>query len=336
LRSASDDSSCLQLIVQSLALKKESAFDQQVASATGGQSERVMREMLEQAKRTVSSKAPGKKRVDAVQLLRLGTFAESQELFVSLLQPTEPAELQSVALTTLATFSNPEVAQLLIQAWPTLSPRLRSSAADVLGSRDIWLESMLRAVAAGEIPTSELDPARLQLYAASTQESVRALVKEIAARNRLASRADVLAAYKDVLQLPGDATRGKAVFGKICATCHQFGGTGFAIGPNLAAMRNRGPDAILTNVLAPNQEVNPQFVNYVVVTTDGRQLTGIIAAETATSVTLQRAENQSDTVLRIDIEELRGTGVSLMPEGLEKQIDQQTMADLLEYLKTAD
>ena len=101
-------------------------------------------------------------------------------------------------------------------------------------------------------------------------------------------------------------------------------------------MRNRGPDAILTNVLAPNQEVNPQFVNYIVVTTDGRQLTGMIAAETATSVTLKRAENQTDTVLRIDIEELRSTSVSLMPEGIEKQIDKQSMADLLEFLKSVE
>jgi putative heme-binding domain-containing protein len=62
----------------------------------------------------------------------------------------------------------------------------------------------------------------------------------------------------------------------------------------------------------------------------------MIAAETATSVTLKRAENQTDTVLRIDIEEMRGTGMSLMPEGLEKQVDPQAMADLLEFLKTVD
>ena len=58
------------------------------------------------------------------------------------------------------------------------------------------------------------------------------------------------------------------------------------------------------------------------ITTDGRQLTGLIAAETATSVTLKRADNATDTVLRIDIDQLKSTGLSLMPEGMEKQIDQ--------------
>ena len=41
---------------------------------------------------------------------------------------------------------------------------------------------------------------------------------------------------------------------------------------------------------------------------------------------------EGDEVLRSDIEELRSTGMSLMPEGLEKQIDQGAMADVIAYL----
>ena len=134
----------------------------------------------------------------------------------------------------------------------------------------------------------------------------------------------------------GDATRGKELFKKICAACHQIQGVGHATGPNLAAMKNRGPDVILVNVFDPNREVNPQYLNYTLVTTDGRTLTGMITSETATSVTLKRADNAGDTVLRIDIDQLRSSGMSLMPEGMEKQIDRQAMADLLTYLKGID
>jgi putative heme-binding domain-containing protein len=81
--------------------------------------------------------------------------------------------------------------------------------------------------------------------------------------------------------------------------------------------------------------VNPQFVNYLVLTADGRSVSGMIAAETANSVTLRRAENATDTIERADIEEMRSTGLSIMPEGLEKQIDVQSMADLLTYLMSA-
>ena len=145
-------------------------------------------------------------------------------------------------------------------------------------------------------------------------------------------RQDVVEAYRDALSATGDISRGRQVFQKICATCHRLEGVGHEIGPNLASFRNRGAEAILVNVLDPNREVNPQYVNYVLITDDGRSMTGMIAAETANSVTLKRAEDVTDTVSASDIEQLRSTGLSIMPEGLEKQIDPAAMADLLAYL----
>jgi putative heme-binding domain-containing protein len=97
-------------------------------------------------------------------------------------------------------------------------------------------------------------------------------------------------------------------------------------------MKNRGPETILLNVLDPNREVNPQYLSYVLVTGEGKTLTGIVAAESATSVTLKRADGQGDEVLRSDIDELRSTGLSLMPEGLEKELNQGAMADVIAYL----
>jgi len=94
----------------------------------------------------------------------------------------------------------------------------------------------------------------------------------------------VVDAYRGVLEMKGDAERGKQVFTKTCAACHKVQNVGNDIGPNLAAMKARGPESILLNVLDPNREVNPQYLNYAVLTADGRQLTGLIAAETATSM----------------------------------------------------
>ncbi|MGE5191410.1 MAG: c-type cytochrome [Deltaproteobacteria bacterium] len=149
---------------------------------------------------------------------------------------------------------------------------------------------------------------------------------------KLGRRQDVLDAYKTALTLAGDPAKGKLHFQKVCAACHRLDNVGTEIGPNLATLQNRGAEAILLNVLDPNREVNPQYVNYVLVTTEGKSITGLIAAETATSVTLKRQENATDTVLRVNIDELRSTGLSIMPEGLEKQLDQQAFADLIAYL----
>ena len=69
-------------------------------------------------------------------------------------------------------------------------------------------------------------------------------------------------------------------------------------------------------------------------TTEGRIVTGMIVAETANSLTIQRSDGTTTTVLRVDIEELNSTGLSFMPEGLEKQVTVKMMADLLAYLHT--
>lgn len=334
---AQGDPALVRNLVKALAPKAGSPLDKQVAAATQGQAGEFMRQMLaDAAKQALTTDVAIAKRVDAIQSLRLGSFADRRELFATLVQPTQPPEVQAAALQTLTTFSDPAVSELLLDGWNQLTPRLRTMAADSLASREAWLLKLLVATREGKVAVGDLDPSRLKLWSSHSNAEVRGIAAEIAKKNQVGDRAQVLADYRPTLAMAGDVGRGKQVFTKICAACHQFGGIGHAIGPNLATMRNRGLDAVLSNVIAPNQEVNPQFINYIVVTTDGRQLTGMIVAETATSVTLKRAENQTDTVLRIDIEEMKSTGASLMPEGLEKQIDKQAMADLLEYLKSVE
>ena len=95
---------------------------------------------------------------------------------------------------------------------------------------------------------------------------------------------------------------------------------------------NKSPSELLTQTLDPNREVDPGFVQYSVVDRRGRVHTGMIASETATSLTLKAADNKQQTVLRADIDQIINSGKSLMPEGLEEKIDLQQMADLLSYL----
>ncbi len=144
----------------------------------------------------------------------------------------------------------------------------------------------------------------------------------------------MVAAYQKALMMKGDPARGRDVFQKQCSACHRLEGVGQQVGAELSAIRNRGMEAVLLNILDPNREVLPQFLSYVLVTTNGRVLTGMIALETANSLTIRQPDGHEETVLRLLIDDLRSTGLSYMPEGLEKQIDVPAMADLLAYLDT--
>ena len=163
-----------------------------------------------------------------------------------------------------------------------------------------------------------------------------ARVKELAAKlfgdAASAPRKEVIAKYQAALSMKGDADRGKKVFETACATCHRVGDLGKDVGPNLATIRQWNPEQVLSNILDPNREVAPNFVGYTVETRDGRTLDGIIADESPTSLTLKRAEGVTETVLRRDIAQISGSGLSLMPEGVETAVTVEQMADLIAFL----
>src|SRR5207237_1112770 len=127
---------------------------------------------------------------------------------------------------------------------------------------------------------------------------------------------------------------GKLVFRKNCATCHRLENEGVEVGADLrSALPNKTPEQLLVDILDPSREVDPRYLDYLVVLTSGRVATGMIAAETAASVTLRRAEKVEETILRSRIDSITGTTKSLMPENLERQLSHQDMADLIAYLR---
>jgi putative membrane-bound dehydrogenase-like protein len=272
-------------------------------------------------------------RARAIAMLPLANFADVRDVLSQLLlDQQQPGEVQQAVLESLERFDDPRVAPLVIEAWPALSPRMRAVASETLFGRRASIVALLDAIEAGNFAARDVEPARRQWLAHSDDQAVRDRATKLFGDMSSGRRNTVVANYRTALQLSGDVDRGRAIFQKTCVSCHRLEGKGTEVGPSLTTAKNRGAEFILLNVLDPSREVNPQYVNYVLMTDDGRSVTGLIASETATSVTLRRAEGASETVLRSQIEQLQSTGLSLMPEGLEQQFDAQGMADLIAYL----
>lgn len=271
-------------------------------------------------------------RVAAISRLSLGTFAESRAAFEVLLESRQPQPTQSAAVDAVVATGAPEVGEWLLARWATMSPKVRSGAAGALFTREPWVVALLDAIRDGRVPLADFDSAQIRQLAGRTEPAILERYERLSARVATSPRQEVLVAYQPALAMSGNPEQGKAVFAKNCSQCHRVDGAGHEIGPNLAAFKTRGAEAILLNMLDPNREVNPLYVNYVAVLNDGRTLTGMVAEETATSITLKRGENASDTITRSEIESLTSTGRSIMPEGLEQQVDLQGVANLLAYL----
>jgi putative membrane-bound dehydrogenase-like protein len=284
--------------------------------------------------RTESRPAP--ERVGAANLLALGPFDVAAPALPEALTPSTPGDVQSAAVKALAAHPDPKVSELLLKNWNGYGPSLRREVLDVLTARPDRAVKLLEAVEKKAVAASELDPARVQQLKAHPNAAVRAKAAAVLKATVNADRAKVVAEYAKALELKGDSARGKVVFKNQCSACHKLDGVGHDVGANLlAALPNKSGEDLLVAVFDPNREVDPRYVNYQATVADGRVLNGVVVAETPTSVTLRRGDGAEDTILRANLESLRSTRLSLMPEGLEKQLTHQDVADLFAYLRTA-
>ena len=278
-----------------------------------------------------SSDTPAK--IKALQVLSLfESFDQTKTQVLKFLAPAQPSELQNAALTILGTSRDPAVADILLNAWPTLTPALREKATTLLLSRTDRITKLLDAIEAKKILPSQLSVAA---KATLGRQKTPALAERITKLLGYASsnRKAVIDKYAPVMTLTGDPTRGAKIYETLCMVCHRHLDRGNDVGPNLGTIKAWTAEQILTNVLDPNREVSPNFALYIVETNDGRTLSGLITSETAGNLTLKRADGGTDTVLRTEIKSLTSPGISLMPEGLEAAITPQQMADLIAYLK---
>ncbi len=253
-----------------------------------------------------------------------------------LLQPQTSNELQLQLLRAAASHYDPRLTQLLIHKWNQLTPTVRSMALDILLSRTEHIQAVLDAVEKQVLPAADLSPAHIQQLLQHPNQAVRLRSQKILKRTSSSNRGQVVTEYLSALQLKGNAANGKLVFQKHCASCHRLEGVGHAVGPDLlATIGNKSGEDLLWAIFDPNREVDPRYRAYQVITADERVLLGVIVTETPTSITLRRAEGAEDVILRTDITSIRATPQSLMPEGLEKDLKPQDLADLLAFLRQA-
>ena len=281
---------------------------------------------------TTNQTASDDLRASSVRLLSRedDRLADDFQLMEQLLVPQSPVVVQHAVVRRLAERAEPIVAKILLSGWRSHGPTLRNEILNVLTSRRPWAESLRQELESGTVLVSELSaPIRQQLLVLGS--STPAWQQALAIKSS-ANRAKVLRLFQPAVTLTGDPTRGAALFRKLCINCHKVKDEGHEVGPNLASITNRTTDALLTSILDPDVAVEAKYFSYVVVTKNGRSLNGLLATETGSSITLLAAEGKRQSILRSDIDELQASTKSLMPEGLEKDLQPQDLADVIQFI----
>lgn len=269
----------------------------------------------------------------AMRIFSCGSWDNVQETLFALIDGQRPQPRQIAAVRTLAGYHHAGLAPQLLERFKSLTPPVQYEIIEALANHPARLPALLDAVSAGTISAAQITPIRKMLLLNHADADLKARVAKLLGQDRETPRSDVLRDYRAALERAGDGAAGAKIFTRECAACHRLNNQGHDVGPNLATIRHRRADEILTAILDPNREVGPNFMQYAVAVDDGRVLAGMIVQEFGPSLTLKRAENKEDVILRRNITEISGTGLSLMSEGLEKKITVDEMIDLLAFLR---
>ena len=290
--------------------------------------------IVAEARRSLAASELEETRRAAARLLGLVPAPRDQhlELLQALLSPQESPELQRIAIEGLVDLGASET---LIARFRTLAPSARQTVFARMLPRKQGAATLLTALEQGQLSSSDLDAATREALLQLKDPAIRARAQAVLSTGADGARADIVGRYLQEVDEDGDPHAGRELFKRRCATCHQLDGIGKNFGPQLTALQKKPLEVLLTAILDPNRAVEAKYGSYALSLRDGRVFTGLIAAESATSITLQQADGTSREILRVDVEEMVGTGRSFMPEGLEKDLTPDELSDVIAFIRQA-
>ncbi|MEQ2007943.1 MAG: PVC-type heme-binding CxxCH protein [Limisphaerales bacterium] len=279
---------------------------------------------------------PAVERIAAASLISrdTATRTEAVTLLTAWLAPQNPADTQAAAIRALASAGGSEVPALLAKAWPALSPAPRQVALSAWLGREPWAFDLAQRIERGELAGAAVDTTHRARLLKHDSKRVSQLATKAFSATPSAARSKIVDAYRPALTLKGEPARGRKVYLRICAACHRRGDDGRDIGPDMISVVGHPPEKLLASILDPNADIQPGYGAYTCTLMSGEEFYGLVAAETANSVTMKLADGSQKVVLRNQIAALRSQNLSLMPEGLETGVTPQEMADLIELLRT--
>lgn len=306
-----------------------------LAGALGVQDLPAVNEMFAAAgQRALDDEIDVAERQQALALLRHAPFELLAPIAPALLDTRQPIDLQVDAISVLGDATHDDVAAILLVGWDSYSPRIRDLVLSALVARSSRLAPLLDAIDQGRVAPATITALRRVQLLEHPDADIRARAADLLSRpTDDAERTALFATYGEALKKPRDQERGRQVFAQHCAACHRVEEVGHEVGPPLASAINRPDESLLNKILDPSGRITEGYQTYTVVTADGRVLSGVLASESATSLTLRRDKGAEDVVLRKDIDQIVAASKSLMPENLDQHISPRDMADLLAYLR---
>lgn len=265
-------------------------------------------------------------------LLGLLEVEQRLPLLDRLLAEPLPPSIQLNAITHLAGGQTASQ-QRLLERLDRLAPEVAVAAIQRLAANSPGRELLADALEQERLSPRQIPaPTWTVLQTDSDQRLVERLAR-FAPVSQTTPWASIQEEYSAPWRFPGDAEQGLSVFKTHCAACHRAGPHGQEIGPGLASIRDKPHEQIAIAIAEPNREVDPKYQTHQVLTESGQAVVGIIEQLDDSWIVLRDAQGQQHRIDREEVERFQPTGLSLMPEGLLKEISPDQLRDLITFLR---
>lgn len=268
----------------------------------------------------LDGQADPERRLKALSALRRTADPVARETLLTVAgDGATPERVALEAVRGLGEMGGDGVAARLVEVWGGLAPAVRRLAAETMISRPAWLGVLLAAMEAKQVPVADLSPSALRSLRGQREASVQERVQQVVGRIRESGRdkADLVAAKrKVVMEGEPDLARGRELATQLCLNCHQLLGEGEQVGPDLTGVGRSSVDALLWNVIDPNQVIGGGYEQVEVETTDGRSLAGRLMEDSEVRVRLLLQGGREEVVARGEVASMEVSELSVMPEGL--------------------
>ena len=287
-------------------------------------------------KTILDKSAPAEQRQRALAALAESRAAELAPLLHRLL---DDRAVRGAAIRALAAYPDPQTPRLLLDRYSQLSSYEKQDVIQTLASRTDFALALLDAVAKKTVAAADISAVTARQLLALNSETVAKRLKDVwgEVRSTGAEKQKQIARYKNLLTPvflnDADLSQGRLVYSRTCQKCHRLYGEGGEIGPDLTGSNRANLDYVLENSVDPSAVIPRDYRMSTAITADGRVLTGIITVDAPEAIVLQTV-NEKLVISRDDIEELRPSPLSMMPEGQLEALEPEEVRDLVVYLRS--
>jgi putative membrane-bound dehydrogenase-like protein len=274
-------------------------------------------------------------RAKAIEALKTLKNEVSSDALLKLINGNNPESLVIQGMRALGQIGGDGVADNFLRSWSKYSTIKKAAAADILVSRRRWAMALLSALESKTISRDDLPLSAIRSLGESKDDFLRQRATQVIGRIRPpdADKQKIIEQKKKMILAVGapDLQAGHEVAKKTCFVCHKLYGEGAEVGPDLTGVGRSSLDALLANVIDPNQVVGKGYENVQVETKDGRSLSGRLVEETDSRIKLLFSRPKEEVVAKSDIATRRVSELSVMPEGLEQMPDAD-FRNLISYI----